>query len=82
MLPPSRLSGRERQIMEFLFGNPGASVAEILRGLPDPPSYSAVRATVGILERKGNLRHVQRGRGRGMPPGERRSPAALQPGAG
>jgi BlaI family penicillinase repressor len=48
--------------MEFLYRNPGAPVAEILRGIPDPPGYSAVRATVSILERKGHLRHTQQGK--------------------
>ena len=48
--------------MEFLFRKPGSSVAEILQGIADPPGYSAVRATVSILERKGNLRHLQEGK--------------------
>ncbi len=61
-VPHGNLSRRERQIMEFLYRKPGASVAEILEGIPDPPGYSAVRATVNILERKGNLRHVQKGK--------------------
>jgi predicted transcriptional regulator len=37
-------------------------VAEILEGIPDPPGYSAVRALVNILERKGHLSHVQEGK--------------------
>ncbi len=48
--------------MEYLYSKPGASVAEILEGIADPPGYSAVRATVNILERKGNLHHVQKGK--------------------
>jgi len=48
--------------MEFLYGARCASVAEIRQGISSPPSYSAVRATVNILERKGNLRHVQKGK--------------------
>jgi len=58
----SSLSRRERQIMEFLYRAQRASVAEILKALPDPPGYSAVRATVNILERKGQLSHVQEGK--------------------
>jgi predicted transcriptional regulator len=38
-----------------------ASVTEVLERLPDPPSYSAVRALLRILEDKGHLRHEQDG---------------------
>jgi BlaI family penicillinase repressor len=58
----SNLSRRERQIMEFLYKTQRASVAEILKGIPNPPGYSAVRATVNILERKGHLSHVLEGK--------------------
>ena len=58
----SSLSRRERQIVEFLHRKPRASVAEILKGIPNPPGYSSVRATVNILERKGHLSHVQEGK--------------------
>jgi predicted transcriptional regulator len=61
-IPYGSLSRRERQVMEFLYRKPGASVSEIRGGISKPPGYSAVRATVGILERKGNLRHVQQGK--------------------
>ena len=61
-MPYSNLSRRERQIMEFLYRQQRASVAEILEGIPDPPGYSAVRALVNILERKGHLSHVQEGK--------------------
>jgi BlaI family penicillinase repressor len=56
------LSRRERQIMEVLYRRNGATVAEIRAELPNPPSYSAVRTTTNILERKGYLNHVQKGR--------------------
>ncbi len=59
--PHSRLSRRERQIMEILYRRGRGTVAEIRREMADPPSYSAVRATVNILERKGYLRHAPRG---------------------
>jgi len=62
MSPHSRLSRRERQIMEVLYRRQSASVAEILEEIPDPPSYSALRATVNILERKGYLSHLRRGK--------------------
>jgi predicted transcriptional regulator len=55
------LSRRERQIMDVVYARGRASVAEVLEGLPDPPSYSAVRALLKILETKGHLKHRQEG---------------------
>lgn len=57
----SRLSRRERQIMDVLYRQERATVAEVLTALPDPPSYSAVRALLRILEEKGHVHHVQEG---------------------
>ncbi|MBN1851391.1 MAG: BlaI/MecI/CopY family transcriptional regulator [Pirellulales bacterium] len=57
-----RLSRRERQIMEILFRTAQASVAEVLAAMHDPPSYSAVRATLRLLEEKGHVKHIQDGR--------------------
>lgn len=53
--PP--LSRRERQIMEIVYRLGSATSAEGLELLPDPPSYSAVRAMLRILEEKGHLTH-------------------------
>jgi predicted transcriptional regulator len=53
--PP--LSRRERQIMEIVYGLRSATAADVLEGMPDPPSYSAVRAMLRILEDKGHLTH-------------------------
>jgi predicted transcriptional regulator len=55
------LSRRERQIMDVLYQRGRATAAEVLRDLPDPPSYSAVRAMLRILEEKGHIRHEQDG---------------------
>jgi predicted transcriptional regulator len=55
------LSRRERQIMDFLYRRGRATAAEVLAGLPDPPSYSAVRAMLRVLEEKGHVRHAQDG---------------------
>jgi predicted transcriptional regulator len=55
------LSKRERQIMELLYRLGQATAAEVQTNLPDPPSYSAVRATLRILEEKGHVRHDQDG---------------------
>ena len=55
------LSRRERQIMDVLHQRRRASAAEVLAALPDPPSYSSVRALLRILESKGHARHVRDG---------------------
>lgn len=51
------LGRRERQIVEALYKLENASVQEVLDELPDPPSYSAVRAMLGKLEAKGYVEH-------------------------
>jgi predicted transcriptional regulator len=56
------LSRRERQIMDILFRVGRATAAEVMEGLPDAPSYSAVRALLRILEQKGHVRHEEEGR--------------------
>ena len=48
--------------MDVLYARESATAAEVLAGTPYPPSYSAVRATLGILERKGYVRHRRKGR--------------------
>jgi BlaI family penicillinase repressor len=53
----SKLPRRERQIMDFLIANGGGTVADVLDGIKDPPSYSAVRAMLAKLERKGYVTH-------------------------
>lgn len=52
-----KLGRRERQIMNVVFARGRATAAEILEELPDPPSYSAVRGMLRLLESKGWLRH-------------------------
>ena len=56
---PPALSRRERQIMDILYARAeaGASVADVLAALPDPPSYSAVRALLRVLVDKGHAKH-------------------------
>jgi BlaI family transcriptional regulator, penicillinase repressor len=51
------LSRRESQIMDVLHAKTSASAAEVRAALPDPPSYSAVRALLRILEEKGHVKH-------------------------
>src|SRR6478672_13347553 len=57
----ARLSRRERQIMDLLYQLGEATAAEVQERLPEPPSYSAVRAMLRILEDKGHIRHHEDG---------------------
>ena len=59
--PHQDLSRRERQIIDILYSQGRATAAEVQAALPDPPSYSAVRAMLRILEEKGHVRHEQDG---------------------
>jgi BlaI family transcriptional regulator, penicillinase repressor len=56
------LGRRERQIVEAVYRLGEASVAEVRAVLPDPPSYSAVRATLNLLVAKSHLSHRNDGR--------------------
>lgn len=47
--------------MDVLYARRSATAAEVREALPDPPSYSAVRALLRILEEKGHARHEQDG---------------------
>lgn len=58
---PHDLSRRERQIMDVLYTSGRSTAAEVQTAMPDPPSYSAVRAMLRILEEKGHVRHEQDG---------------------
>lgn len=59
--PQSRLSRRERQIVDVLFRLGRGGVADVRAELPDPPSYSAVRTMLGRLEEKGHVAHERDG---------------------
>ncbi len=59
--PLPDLSRRERQIMDVIYRLGQATAAEVLDRLPEPPSYSAVRTLLRILEEKGHVRHEQDG---------------------
>jgi predicted transcriptional regulator len=56
------LSRRERQIMDVVFARGMATAAEVVSDMPDPPTNTAVRTLLRILEQKGHLKHIQRGR--------------------
>ena len=60
--PHEKLTRREREIMDVLFGlGDRGSAEEVRAGLSDPPSYSAVRAMLVKLEAKGFVRHREEG---------------------
>jgi predicted transcriptional regulator len=58
----AHLSRRERQIMDVLYRQGQATAAEVQEQIADPPSYSAVRATLRVLEEKGHVAHRRDGR--------------------
>jgi BlaI family transcriptional regulator, penicillinase repressor len=61
MTRPTGLSRREREIMEVIYREGQATASEVQAALADPPSYSAVRALLRILEEKGHVRHQEDG---------------------
>ena len=63
MTKPSnpQLSRREREVMDVLYRLGEATVAEVMEELVDPPTYSAVRSVVRILENKGHIAHREDG---------------------
>lgn len=57
----ARLSRRARQVLEAVYRLERASAAEVQAALSDPPSYSAVRTHLRILEERGHVKHVSEG---------------------
>jgi predicted transcriptional regulator len=55
------MSRRERQVMDILYRESKATAARIREQMPRPPSYSAVRALLRVLEEKGCIRHEEQG---------------------
>jgi BlaI family transcriptional regulator, penicillinase repressor len=71
MPPTDHLSRRERQIMDIVYahaaegtraGSGGATAEDVEAALPDPPTRTAVRTFLRMLEDRGLLRHEKRGR--------------------
>ena len=59
--PKKRLGHRERQILDSIYRLEQASVGDVQREIEDPPSYSAVRKMMNVLEEKGFLTHRREG---------------------
>ncbi|MEM8997806.1 MAG: BlaI/MecI/CopY family transcriptional regulator [Acidobacteriota bacterium] len=57
----AKLSRREREIMDILYRLGSATAAEVRERLAEPPSYSAVRAMLAKLEKKGHIGHEEAG---------------------
>jgi predicted transcriptional regulator len=57
----THLSRRESQIMDVVYRLREASVADVVHHMPDEPAYNSVRVTLGILEKKGYVKHRQEG---------------------
>ena len=53
----SQLSRRERQIMNIVYQLGEASVADVEHRMKDGPGYDSIRVTLGILTRKGFVKH-------------------------
>jgi len=62
MAQAEQLSRRERQIMDIIYARGQATASQVLRDLADPPTRTAVRTFLRILEQKGHLRHEKSGR--------------------
>ena len=60
-LASAELSRRERQVLDALYRAGRATCAEVQKTMTDPPSYSAVRTFLRILEAKELVRHEQDG---------------------
>ena len=72
---PFAVSRRERQILEIVYARGEATPAEVVKDLPDPPSKTAVRTLMRILEEKGHLTHRQEGQSYVYRPRRPRKPA-------
>ena len=61
MASHTRLTRRERQIMDVLYMKGKATAGEVMEALPEAPGYSAVRTLLRILEEKGHIQHEKAG---------------------
>jgi BlaI family penicillinase repressor len=75
MSDPKQLSRRERQIMDVVYRLGEATAVQVREGLPDPPSGTAVRTLLRILESKGHLAHRSAGKEHVYRPTKPRGPA-------
>jgi predicted transcriptional regulator len=55
------LSRRERQVMDVIYRRGQATALDVIEEIPEPPTYSAVRAILAVLEKKGHIKHKREG---------------------
>ncbi|HWD40297.1 MAG TPA: BlaI/MecI/CopY family transcriptional regulator [Fimbriimonas sp.] len=70
------LSRREREVLDALHRLGKATAVEVMENMPTPPSYSAVRSILRILEDKGHVKHEEDGKRYLYLPAESRQSAA------
>ena len=58
---PHKLTRRERQILDVIHRLESASVSDVIDQMQDPPSYSAIRALMRLMEEKGYIKHRKQG---------------------
>lgn len=61
MTKASKLSRRERQMMDIIYRLEEASAKQVMENLEDPPSYSSVRTLLRKLVEKGHISHRESG---------------------
>jgi BlaI family penicillinase repressor len=61
-MPPVDLSKRERQIVDALYAMGEGGAREITDAIREPDAFDTVRVTLGVLEKKGLVRHRTEGR--------------------
>ena len=60
--PLTALTRRERHIMDALFRLGRATAEQVMRQVGGDTTYSTIRTQLRVLERKGHVRHEERGR--------------------
>ena len=58
----TQLGRRSRQIVEVVYARGEATANDVVAAIPDPPSRTAVRTFLRILEERGYLTHRQEGK--------------------
>ena len=61
MTKASKLSRRERQMMDVIYRLGEASAKDVMENIEDPPSYSSVRTLLRKLVEKGHISHRESG---------------------
>jgi predicted transcriptional regulator len=76
LVTPETLSKRERQIVDALYAMGEGGAREITDALREPEAFDTVRVTLGVLEKKGLVRHRTEGRRHIYAPAQAREQAS------